>query len=129
MIDPRSELLEDSDFDTILSRDIDFSGIIIFEKPFLIRGNVSGTIHGTGLLVIDTGATVEAIIDAPHVIIRGTVQGNIHASEKIEISRTGKLAGDILTMEIAFESGCLFNGRCTMSQQMLLENKALGEIK
>jgi cytoskeletal protein CcmA (bactofilin family) len=113
--EPRNEILEEDDFDTILSEDIDFSGSLSFEKPFLVRGRVTGEIKASSLLVIDEGAVVEADIVAPKVIIRGSVKGNVNASNKVEISLTGRLAGNITASEISMEAGCLFNGRCLMT--------------
>ena len=71
MIDLHSDTLEDEDFDTILSSDIDFSGTLSFEKPFLIRGKVRGEIVATGLLMIDKEGVVDAHINAPQLISRG----------------------------------------------------------
>jgi cytoskeletal protein CcmA (bactofilin family) len=113
--DIHSDVLEDDDFDTILSPDIDFSGTLYFEKPFLIRGKVSGEISARGLLVVDGEAVVNADIDASRVIIRGYVKGDVTAAEKIEVTVTGKLEGNINAPEIFMESGCVFNGRCTMT--------------
>ncbi|MDR2193150.1 MAG: polymer-forming cytoskeletal protein [Treponema sp.] len=114
MTGSRNEVLDETDFDTILSQDIDFSGRLNFEKPFLLRGKVTGEIIATGTLVIDEDAVVDADITAPHVVIRGTVKGNVNASEKVFISLTGKLQGNITTAEVNMETGCLFNGRCSM---------------
>jgi cytoskeletal protein CcmA (bactofilin family) len=116
MTDIQNDVLEDEDFDTILSGDIDFSGTLNFNKPFLIRGKVSGIIDARGLLVIDESALVEANISASRVIIRGTVKGDINATEKVEITATGKLTGNVTTPEGRFfmETGCTFNGSCAM---------------
>jgi cytoskeletal protein CcmA (bactofilin family) len=114
MTDGYNDFLEDSDFDTILSPDIDFTGTLHFEKPFLIRGKVSGEINASGLLVIDENAVVNANINALRVLIRGQVKGDVTAVQKVDITLTGKLAGNITTPEIFMESGCVFNGRCTM---------------
>jgi cytoskeletal protein CcmA (bactofilin family) len=118
--DVHNDILEDEDFDTILSPDIDFSGKLSFEKPFLIRGKVSGEICAGGLLVIDEEAVVDANISASRVIIRGQVKGDINAAEKVEVSVTGKLAGNIIAPEIYMESGCIFNGSCTMGKSAAL---------
>ncbi|GHU84075.1 hypothetical protein FACS189473_0320 [Spirochaetia bacterium] len=115
MTDVHNDVIEDEDFDTILSSDIDFSGTLNFEKPFLIRGKVSGLIDARGLLVIDETAVVEANINAPRVIIRGSVKGNVVAAEKVEITVTGKLVGNVTTPDIKMETGCVFNGRCNMA--------------
>jgi len=114
MTESFSDFFEDSDFDTILSPDMDFSGTLHFEKPFLIRGKVSGEIHATGLLVIDENAIVNANINALRVLIRGQVKGDVTAVEKVEVTVTGKLAGNVTSPEIYMETGCMFNGRCTM---------------
>jgi cytoskeletal protein CcmA (bactofilin family) len=114
MTDVHNDMLEDEDFDTILSSDIDFSGTLQFEKPFLIRGKVSGTIDAKALLVVDESAVVEANISASKVIIRGVVKGNVTAAEKVEITVTGKLTGNVTAPEIYMETGCSFNGQCSM---------------
>ena len=114
MTDTYNDLLEDADFDTILSPDIDFTGTLHFEKPFLIRGKVSGEIDATGILVIDENAVVNANIHALRVLIRGHVKGDVTAVEKVEITVTGRLSGNVTTPEIFMETGCIFNGRCTM---------------
>ncbi|MDR2494478.1 MAG: polymer-forming cytoskeletal protein, partial [Spirochaetaceae bacterium] len=117
MTDMRSDVLEDEDFDTILSSDIDFSGTLRFEKPFLIRGRLSGEIIAHGLLMIDTDAVVAATINAPQVIVRGLVRGNITASDKIELTSGGKVIGNVHTPVMSMESGCLFNGVCAMDEK------------
>jgi cytoskeletal protein CcmA (bactofilin family) len=121
MTDVHNDALEDEDFDTILSADIDFSGTLNFEKPFLIRGKVSGEIAAEGLLVIDEAAVVEANIFATKVIIRGTVKGNVTAAEKVDVTITGKLTGNVTAPEIFMETGCMFNGRCTMTGKKAAE--------
>ena len=117
MTDVHSDILEDEDFDTILSSDIEFNGSLNFEKPFLIRGKMSGDISAHGFLVVDEGAVVEADIKASRVIVRGSVKGNITATEKVEVMITGKLAGNVTAPEIFMETGCVFNGRCTMTER------------
>ncbi|WP_010256814.1 bactofilin family protein [Treponema primitia] len=117
MTDVHNDVLEDEDFDTILSEDIDFSGTLNFEKPFLIRGKLSGEIEARGLLVVDEDAVVEANINAPRVIIRGSVTGDVTASERVEVSVTGKLNGNVTAPDIFMDTGCVFNGRCTMEKR------------
>jgi len=114
MTEVYNDFLEDADFDTILSEDIDFTGTLRFEKPFLIRGKVSGEINATGLLVIDENAVVNANIHALRVLIRGQVKGDVTAVEKVEVTISGKLSGNVTAPEIFMETGCVFNGRCTM---------------
>jgi cytoskeletal protein CcmA (bactofilin family) len=117
MTDIHNDVLEDDDFDTVLSPDIDFAGTLNFEKSFLVRGKINGEIDATGILLIDENALVEANVKAGKVIIRGSVKGNITAAERVEITQTGRLEGNLSAPEINMESGCLFNGQCTMTQK------------
>jgi cytoskeletal protein CcmA (bactofilin family) len=117
MSDLRNDVLEDSDFDTILTPDIEFKGTISFEKPFLIRGKVSGVIDAGALLLIDEEAMLDVTtIKSPRVIIRGTVKGELINADKVELTATGELTGDIHTKEITMEPGCVFNGHCAMER-------------
>ena len=117
MTDVHNDILEEEDFDTILSPDIEFTGTLTFDKPFLIQGKFSGDISAQSKLVIDEGATVESSIKASRVIIKGSVKGDVTASEKVEVTVTGRLNGNIIAPEIFMETGCVFNGRCTMTEK------------
>lgn len=109
--------MEDSDFDTVLSPDIEFIGTLQFDKPFLIRGKVSGEINATGFLVIDEHAVVNANIKAAGVLIRGQVKGDVYAAGKVEVTTSGTLIGNVTAPEILMETGCVFNGKCTMTEK------------
>ncbi|MDR1903195.1 MAG: polymer-forming cytoskeletal protein [Treponema sp.] len=122
MTDVHNDVLEDEDFDTILSADIDFSGVLNIEKSFLIRGKVSGEIFAKGVLVVDEDAVVEANINGTRVIIRGEVKGHVIASQKIELTVTGKLTGNVTAPDISMEPGCKFNGRCLMEKDVTTQN-------
>jgi len=107
--------LEEEYFDTILASDISFHGIIRFTKPFMIRGNVSGSINATSDLVIDTGATVNAGISASRVLVRGKVEGNIIGRDLVFVSASGSVNGDITAKQVVLEPGSRFSGKCTMT--------------
>ena len=116
MANASGDMIDDDDFDTVLSGDMDFSGTLSFEEPLLIRGMVSGTIEARGPLVVDEDAEVCADIRTSRVLIKGFVKGNVHATEKVEISSSGRLEGDVFAPEFSIENGCVFNGRCSMSK-------------
>ncbi|GHV84654.1 hypothetical protein AGMMS50230_02620 [Spirochaetia bacterium] len=118
MTDVHNDALELEDFDTVLSPDIEFSGILRFDKPLLIQGRVSGEIDAASLLMIAEEAVVEANIKASRVIILGTVKGNIIAEEKVEVASTGKLTGNVTAPDIHMETGHYFNGRSTMTNKL-----------
>jgi cytoskeletal protein CcmA (bactofilin family) len=53
---------------------------------------------------------VKAGIKAKEIVIVGIVQGDVEATEKIEIRKDAKLVGNIKTARIAIEDGAVFKG-------------------
>ena len=107
--------VEEEDFDTILAPDISFKGTIKFKKPFMIRGNVTGSIEASSDLVVDSNATVTAEISASRVLVRGKVEGNITANDVVFVTSSGSVTGDIVSKEVVLEPGAHFSGKCTMT--------------
>lgn len=108
--------LDEEDYDTVLAPDIDFTGTIEFSEPFMIKGRVSGQIDATSDLLIDLGSVVKANIKAKRVIIKGSVEGDVSATEMVHVFSSGHLVGDVTAPEVVLESGCFFSGICTMNR-------------
>lgn len=107
---------EDSDYDTYIAQDVKFSGNIHFEKPFVIKGQVSGNIEATSDLLVDTDAVVNSDISAERIIVRGKVTGNINCKKIVFVTSTGSVNGDIVAAQLVLESGSSFTGHCTMEK-------------
>ena len=61
-------------------------------------------------LTIGPNGKVHAAIKAREVVALGSIQGNVDASDKIEIRKDAKLVGDIKTARIIIEDGAYFKG-------------------
>jgi cytoskeletal protein CcmA (bactofilin family) len=87
---------------------------MIFTKPLMIKGRVSGIVRSESDLYIDEKAVVEADIVANVVSVKGSVKGNISAREKVELFACAAVDGDVTAPQITMETGCHFNGACRM---------------
>ena len=105
---------EDSDYDTYVAPDIKFSGNIHFEKPFIVKGQISGNIDATSDLLVDTNAIINADISADRVVVRGKVTGNIKCRKVVFVASSGSVLGDITSAQVVLEPGSSFTGRCEM---------------
>ncbi len=114
MTELRIKPIEESDIDTILAQDIDFTGDLSFAKPLMIKGKFSGQIKASGDLYIGDQAFVDARVEANVVSLKGRIKGNIFARSRVELFSTSSVDGDITAPEIIMESGCRFNGMCKM---------------
>jgi cytoskeletal protein CcmA (bactofilin family) len=121
MSELRIKKIDEKSIDTILAEDIDFQGIMNFEKPLMIKGKFNGEIKADGDLIIGENAVVVAKIEADKVTVKGTIKGNIYANTAVELYSTAKVKGDILTPNLEIEKGCIFNGKCKMNPNIKKE--------
>jgi len=119
MTEVQISMVDEEQLDTILASDVEFSGSMVFKKPLMIKGHVSGTIRSDSELHIDEGAVVEADIQAVLVSVKGKVKGNISARDRIELASTCSVDGDVTAPEVTMEAGCHFNGLCRMMAPQL----------
>jgi cytoskeletal protein CcmA (bactofilin family) len=79
----------------VLSRGVSIHGSVKFRNELVIDCEVEGTIDSTGTLTIDEHGSVRGEIRAKSVKVRGTVEGNIFATERCELQAGCTLRGDI----------------------------------
>lgn len=106
--------VDESEIDTVLAEDIVFKGNIKTEDSLMIKGKVEGEIIVHSDLYIDEMAEVKAFIRAEGVYLKGRLEGDIHALNRVEIYSCARMDGDIVAPDFVLESGCNFNGQCTM---------------
>lgn len=86
-------------------------GEISGQEDLYIDGEVEGTIElADHNLTIGPHGRVHADIHAREIVILGKVQGNMRASERIDIRKSGAVTGDLLTARIVIEDGAFFKG-------------------
>jgi cytoskeletal protein CcmA (bactofilin family) len=101
----------------LLGRGTEFDGVLAFEGRVRVDGRFKGRIYSDGVLILGDGAEVEAEIEVGTLIVRGgTLRGNVIARQLIEIHAEGRVHGDIAAPQIDIDKGCLFEGKCTMTQ-------------
>ena len=90
------------------------SGQIVFEGSARIEGYVEGEIQCHETLTIGEGAEVRAKISGKVIVIRGKVEGNVTAKEKIELAAPARLFGNVVTPRLVITEGVVFDGDCSM---------------
>jgi cytoskeletal protein CcmA (bactofilin family) len=94
------------------------TGESTFKSMLRIDGKFSGRISsGGGTLIVGAGGQVDANVEVAVATIQGIVNGDVVATERIELGRAAKLHGNIQTPSLVIEQGALFEGACKMTQQ------------
>ena len=99
---------------TIIGRGSEFEGKLTFEGQVRIEGKFTGQITTKDTLIIDQSARVQAEIHAGTVIINGTIDGNVRATQMVELHATGRVKGNVETPAFSIEKGGIFEGSCKM---------------
>jgi cytoskeletal protein CcmA (bactofilin family) len=94
----------------LLSRGVSIKGTVKFRNELLIDGEVDGEINSTGSLTVGEHASIKATITAKSVKVKGTVQGNIVASERCELQAGCSLKGDIEAPRLVVDENATFFG-------------------
>jgi cytoskeletal protein CcmA (bactofilin family) len=101
---------------TLLGVGTTIEGALAFKDTIRLDGAVNGKIFSEkGTVIIGERAVVEAQIRVGTAIVKGTVNGHIQASERIEVYPPAKITGDIQAPVVSIETGVLFNGNCSMA--------------
>jgi len=99
------------------------TGEATFKAMLRVDGRFSGRIiSSSGTLVVGSGGQVDANIEVAVAMIQGTVNGDVIATQRIELGRASKLSGNIQTPSLIIEQGAVFEGTSKM-----MESKAVAE--
>jgi len=72
-----------------------------------IEGNINLRDHK---LVIGPNGKIKATITARDIVLHGRVEGNVSATERVELKKACTLIGDVSTQRIVIEDGAYFKG-------------------
>jgi cytoskeletal protein CcmA (bactofilin family) len=101
-----------------------------FKAMMRIDGHLSGRVSSSsGTLIVGANGKVDANIEVAIAIIHGTINGDIIATQRLELGRAAKVNGNIQTPSLVIEQGAVFEGSCKMLQMTAAADKAKREKK
>ena len=94
-----------------IGKAVKINGQIYSKEDLYVDGDVEGTIElQEHRLTIGPNGKVHSSVKAREVVVLGNIQGNVDASDKLEIRKDARLVGDIKTARIIIEDGAYFKG-------------------
>ncbi len=103
--------IESSGRSALITDQVEIKGTLAFDGSLEFNGIFEGEIISQGTLTIGSEAVIKAEIQAAKVIIRGKVQGNIMATESVEVCDKAELFGDVQTAKFIVAESAIFRGR------------------
>jgi cytoskeletal protein CcmA (bactofilin family) len=95
----------------VLNSDVELKGTLKFSGELTFDGKLDGDIQSEGSLILGDNAVIKGNMNVNTVIVRGKVNGNVIAKEKIDIKTKAELFGDIRAPKLVIEEGVTFVGK------------------
>ena len=101
-----------------------------FKAMMRVDGHLSGRVSSSsGTLIVGANGKVDANIEVAVAVIHGTINGDIIATQRLELGRAAKVHGNIQTPSLIIEQGAIFEGSCKMLQMSQAVDKSKKETK
>lgn len=102
---------------SVIDQGCELEGRLTFAGTLVLNGKFHGEIFSSDTLLVGESGQVEAEVQVGVAIISGQITGNINARERVELRRTARIFGDIVTPVLVLEEGVVFDGRCKMKNE------------
>ena len=95
----------------VLNSDVELTGSLKFAGELTFDGKLDGDITSEGILNLGDNAVIRGNLNVNSIVVRGKVNGNVSAREKIEIKAKAEMFGDIRAPKLVIEEGVTFVGK------------------
>lgn len=100
---------------TLVGADARVFGDVEFSGGFLVDGRVIGNVRSVddehAMLSVSERGSVEGTVVAPHILLNGTVQGDVFATERVELGPKSRVVGNVQYKLIEMAIGAEVNGK------------------
>jgi cytoskeletal protein CcmA (bactofilin family) len=99
-----------------IGKSIIFKGELTGSEDLEVNGTVEGDVKlPDNTLTIGQSGKVMASVSAKSILIVGKVEGNVTATERIEIEASGIVNGDLRAPRLLVQEGAVMNGTVAMT--------------
>lgn len=100
-----------------IGKSVRVNGQLSGSENLKIEGYVEGKIElGDHALIVGPNGAIKAEVVAKVVVVEGQVDGNISASERVDIRDSGSMEGDITAPRVVIADGAVFRGTVDMKR-------------
>ena len=99
-----------------IGQGVTIEGSITSTQDIRIEGRVHGAVEvGQHELVLGAGSEVKADVNARSVLVGGKIEGDVTATDRIQIQSTGVLIGDVVTPRLIIQDGGMLRGKADVA--------------
>src|SRR5579862_7940116 len=95
-----------------IGKSVVIKGELSGSEDLYVDGQVEGSIALKGnSLTVGPNGQVKATVEAKGIVVQGKLEGNVQASDRVELRKTAVVTGDISTQRISIEEGAYLKGK------------------
>lgn len=102
--------------ETVIGSDSTITGELEIQGTVRVDGSVEGDIRADWVIIGETGR-VRGNVQARMMVVGGRIDGNIDASEIVELKAKAQIFGEICTAKLTVSEGALFDGQSSMKRK------------
>lgn len=99
--------------DTLIGQHTQLKGDIFFAGGLRVEGHIKGDVTAEGedsVLTVSIDGAIEGQVKVPYIILNGSVSGDVHAAEYIELAPQAQVDGNVYYYLIEMARGAKVNG-------------------
>jgi cytoskeletal protein CcmA (bactofilin family) len=99
---------------TLIAAGTTIRGDVLFNGRLHLDGNVEGAVRGEGaqaMLTLSEHAVVTGEVQAPHIVVDGTINGDVNAGERLELASNARVEGNVYYKMLEMSAGARINGK------------------
>ncbi len=107
---------------TLVAANTQIIGDVKFQAQLYVNGKVSGNVLATepgATVIVSEEGSVEGEIRVPNIVINGTVIGDVHAGERVELAPKAKIRGNVYYQLIEMQLGAMVEGQLVHNEDVV----------
>lgn len=116
---------------TLIAPGTKVEGDVLFDNQLFVKGEVRGNVVAEkpeAKLIVSPEGLVAGEIKAPTVVVNGRVEGDVHATVRLELAAGAEVKGDLFYALIEMQLGAQVQGRLVHTEQPARSDSAVTKI-
>ncbi len=115
--------------DTLIGPQVVIRGDVVFSGGLYVEGRIHGKVlaedGAPAVLTLAEQGSIEGEVRVPVVVVDGRLQGDVHASERVELASKARVLGNVHYKVVEMRAGATLTGRLIHSDATQAETAAL----
>lgn len=101
--------------DTLIGKNSRVDGDLRYKGGLHVDGEIRGNVHAEegsdSMLSLSQHGAIRGEVRVPHLVINGTVEGDVHAEKRLELGPEARITGDVYYHLVQIAVGATVNGK------------------